>query len=307
VIFLVFSNGASDPICVAKIARLPGDNAGLDREVANLRAAQATWAAGSDSIPRVIAYEDYADTRILIKSALVGRPMDPAFVRRQPASCVEAVFEWLMNFHLATRGRGGDGKGWLTRVVEDPLARLASVSALFSEEKALIDQTRQLAVPLRAEPGPSVFEHGDLSSPNILVSRAGAVRVLDWELAEPRGLPAVDLFFFLTYVAFACQGAKALEDYLAAFHDAFFGSAAWARPHVAAYAEKLQLSSQVVRSLFVMCWSRYVANLLTRLNGLSTDSEGAPDKETVAWLKQNRYFALWKYAVQHADDLKLVN
>lgn len=57
--------------------------------------------------------------------------------------------------------------------------------------------------PLRSMQLPLVFEHGDLSYPNLLLLPTGEPGVLDWELANPDGLPACDLFLFLTYVAFS--------------------------------------------------------------------------------------------------------
>ena len=44
--------------------------------------------------------------------------------------------------------------------------------------------------------------------PNLLTMHDGRVGVVDWELAQANSLPAVDVFFFLTYVAFSQRRAK---------------------------------------------------------------------------------------------------
>jgi hypothetical protein len=148
---------------------------------------------------------------------------------------------------------------------------------------------------------PLVFEHGDLSHPNIMLLKDGAPGVVDWELAEPRGIPTYDLFFFLTYIAFASQSARKGGEHLAAFQAAFFGRAAWARPYVAAYAARLHLPPHTLTPLFVLCWARYMTSLLLRLDAAPTSGRLA--RETADWLRANRYYALWRHAVTNVRAL----
>jgi hypothetical protein len=146
-----------------------------------------------------------------------------------------------------------------------------------------------------------VFEHGDLSHPNIMLLRNGEPGVVDWELADPRGLPTYDLFYFLTYIAFASQNARKGGEHLAAFQAGFFGHAAGARPYVAAYAGRLRLPPHTLTPLFVLCWARYMTSLLQRLD--AAPATGRLAAETADWLRANRYYALWRHAVQHARAL----
>jgi len=307
VIFLVLDEGVPDPVLVAKVPRLKGDHGCLDRERANLRAVQAVRPGGFRSIPRVVAYEDYVGSRILVESGLAGQPMNSKFVRRQPLTCLEVVCTWLINLHLETAKLSRETPDWFDRLVERPLRHFEYVFPLLPEEERLIENTRALARAVRLSEVPLVFEHGDLSSPNILVSHGGDAGVLDWELAEPRGLPAADLFFFLTYIAFARKDAKTQKGYLAAFDEAFFGKNAWVGPYVERYAERLQLSAEILRMLFVLCWSRYVTRLVVRLGGPGGGANGPLRHETADWLRQSRYFALWRHAVDHIDKVSLVN
>ena len=302
VIFFILAKGGADLLLVVKIPRLPGDTRHLDREVANLRLVHTARTGGFDSIPRVVAYEDYEDSRLLIETALAGQTMSPTLVRRQPKACIQTVLAWLIELHLATAKCSDDVANWYTCLAERPLDRFETAFPLDAEETRLISRTRQLAAPLHDARVPLVFEHGDLSSPNILLQQDGRPGIVDWELAEPQGLPAVDLFFFLTYVALAQQRARKLRDDLAAFHQAFFGSTAWARPHLVRYAERLQLPPRMLRALFVLCWSRYMTNLVMRLHN-PYGAEERLAQETVAWLRTNRYYALWRHTVAHAGEL----
>jgi hypothetical protein len=148
-----------------------------------------------------------------------------------------------------------------------------------------------------------VFEHGDPSDPNLLTLKNGDAGVVDWELAQSNSLPLVDAIFFLTYVAFSRRRARRPAEYLTAFQEAFFGPSAWAAPYLLRYARNLGLRQESLTPLFVLCWVRY----LTKLMGRLAPRKGQPlPSETVAWLRANRYYALWQYSVEHAHELNWV-
>ncbi|MFQ6099223.1 MAG: phosphotransferase, partial [Armatimonadota bacterium] len=274
----------------------------LEREAANLRAVQATRPGGFDSIPRIVAFEEYAGRPILVETALVGQPMNRQTVQRDPETCCTTVINWLMEVQQATCSSTRDDPHWFERLVEKPLSHFASVFPSSADETQLLERTRKLVAPLRRVSLPLVFEHGDLSHPNLLLLKGGGAGVVDWELAEPRGLPVCDLFFFLTYAAFALGSARSTDGYLPAFHAAFFGPSAWARRYVLAYAERLSVPSHLLTPLFAACWARYVAGLLIR-RGDDRHSRGPLTLDTAAWLRANRYYALWRHTVARVDEL----
>jgi hypothetical protein len=315
VVFLVLAPGKPEPLLVAKLPRLAGSasapangaeqnqatSASIEREVANLRAVQAGRTGGFDSIPRVVAFEEYLGRPILVETALVGSPLDPAAVRHDQARACQALVGWLAELPRPVRSADQGEVGWFNRLVERPLRHFERVFPLSVEEQRLLERTWELLAPLRDVDLPLVFEHGDLSHPNIMLLKSGSPGVVDWELAEPQGLPTYDLFFFLTYVAFAARGANKGGEHLAAFHSAFFGHAAWARPYVAAYAGRLRLPPHTLTPLFVLCWARYMTSLLLRLDAAPVSGRLA--RETADWLRANRYYALWRHAVTNARAL----
>ena len=304
VVFLVLPQERPEPVLVAKVPRLAGASASVAREAENLQAIQASRPGGFDSIPRLIAFEMVAGHQLLVETALVGRPLDPGMVRRDVDGCCQVITRWLVELQQATRIPADSGNDWLVRLIERPLRYLERVFPLTAVEEKWLAQTWQWIEPLRQAQVPLVCEHGDLSHPNIFMLGNGQTGVVDWELAEPQGLPAYDLFFFLTYVAFARSRAHHSGSYLAAFHNAFFGPAAWTRPYVADYARQMSLSSRTLTSLFVLSWARYMANLLLRLDGGETGVEPKPlASETADWLRGNRYYRLWQHTVMHLDEL----
>ncbi len=299
VIVLLLPAGRAEPVLVAKLPRLAGDGAALAHEADVLRTIQAARPGGLDSVPAVIAFEDVSGYPLLVETALAGPPLDRAAVRRDPARACALGVDWLAD--VATPSRGTLDDAAFARLVSDPLAAFADGFPLAREDEARLTATRDSAERLRGAGLPLVLEHGDLSHPNLILRAGGGLGVVDWELAQLAGLPAHDLVFFLTYIAFARQDARTTAAQIAAFRSAFFGRDAWARPYVLEYAERLGLATEWLGPLFALCWARYTIRLWARVNA----AEGAPagNGERAAWLRDNRYYALWQYAIEHMGDL----
>lgn len=305
VICFILTEGRTGPIFVVKLPRLPGDNERLDREVSNLHIANHGRTEEDHSIPRIVAYEDYHAHRLLIETAVPGQPMSPAVVRRQPEGCIEAGLAWLLDLQrLPVDTRAPNKNDWYERLVEQPLQQFKTTLPPNAGAERLIEQTLALLQPFRRQELPLMLEHGDFSSPNILQDENGRVGVVDWELAEPAGLPAADLFFFLTYIAFARHNARKNAEYLDAFQRAFFGPQAWAGPYVRRYGEHGKLAREIRAPLFVATWGRYVAGLVLRLQESNETGKMVGD-ETVKWLQSNRYYLLWRYALEHTAALNI--
>jgi aminoglycoside phosphotransferase (APT) family kinase protein len=304
VLFAVLADRQIEPFLIVKVSRLPGDHDRLKREALNLEKAQAAWSAASDSVPSLIAYEECAGNQLLVETAQSGQKLSSLLKNGSSQHYVEGVVRWLTDFHQATQTRSRGDTDWYQRLVDDPLRHFQETLRLSSAEQELVEQTQRLIGTLKDNDIQLVFEHGDLGPPNILFADRERPGVVDWELAVPKGLPAVDLYFFLTLVGFVEKGAKTNAEYVSAFHEAFFGRSAWARPFVQRYAGSMGLSSETLRALFVVCWSRYVAGLVIRLHD-SDDSARSLDGVTAQWLRSNRYFTLWRHSVENFSDLKI--
>lgn len=306
IIAFILSKVDQAPVFVAKIPRLPDETNRLEREVACLNSVQGLRDGGFDSIPRLISYEDWGGTRILIETALPGQPMSPAIVRQDPEGCTESVIAWLEAVQSKSRTSNKEDKDYFQRLIIQPLEVLKTACSASPEDGVLLKKHLTLVDSLKEVDFSLVFEHGDLSSPNILIGQDAEIKVVDWELAEPKGLPAVDLFFFLSYIAFAKLNASDNQAYLKAFEDAFFGDKAWAKDHIQQYAKKMGLSNELLKPLFLQCWSQYLYGLVWRLDDSSTGMTAEPLKdETLQWLHSNRYYLLWEHTLTHYEDLNL--
>ncbi|MEZ4663922.1 MAG: aminoglycoside phosphotransferase family protein [Caldilineaceae bacterium] len=302
VVFLLISQRKATPVLVAKTPRLADATASISREAANLQQVQALRPQGFASIPQVVAYEEHCGRPLLVETALVGQPMDPSLIRQRRDHCCTAVVDWLLELQTPACVDMAPVADWYATLIEQPLHYLAERFPLSAQEENLLQITATLVKPLQTMRLPLPFEHGDVSHPNLFLLEDGSAGVVDWELALPVGLPACDLFFFLTYAAFAQAEASEQDSHLAAFKMAFGGTDAWAKAFVQSYAKAMKLPAAALTPLFVLTWLRYLVGLLSRLedaNGVT----GRFDDVTANWLRQNRYFALWQYAVEHAGEL----
>jgi hypothetical protein len=302
VIAIIMAEGNPDPVLVAKMPRLASFSESIRREAESLVAIQRSRLGGFDFIPRVVAFEEYRGLPILVETALIGKPMDPTAIRRGVASCCDALTSWLIGMRHSQPSLPRSDALWFERLAEGPLQQFAGQFPLSPNELRLLERTKELIAPLKGRSLSPVFEHGDLSHPNILLLKNGGVGIVDWELAEPNGLPTYDLFFFLTYVAMAVSRARANRAFVSAFHGAFFSRAAWARAYVRSYAERLQLPAYLLTPLFILCWARYTANLHNRVCRIE-DRQGPTKADAAAWLRTNRYYLFWQYAVANINKL----
>jgi aminoglycoside phosphotransferase len=305
VVFIILSEDRREPALVAKVSRLAGISESLEREYANLRKIQASRSQGFDSIPYVVTLDDIDDYPILVETALVGRQMDPPTVRKDPLNCIKSIFDWLIELQEATSVNDNTEADWFGRLVERPIHFFQQMVPLHGEEQGLVQKTQDLIGPLRNSALPLGFEHGDLSHPNVMWLKGGGPGILDWEQAEPRGLPVSDLFFFLTYVAFAKHGARENANHLPAIQAAFFGKDAWARSYVREYANRTQVPVYTLTPLFALCWLRYLVTQLKRLSGAGNQDRVVGD-DAIDWLRGNRYYRIWRYTIEHIDAIEWV-
>jgi aminoglycoside phosphotransferase len=294
---LLIPTGAVEPTLVVKMPRLAGDLEGIAREAAMLNFLREACPNASETVPRVLAFEA-GERPVLVETALAGPLVTPPMLRAAPSRYVDAVVRWLLT--LSAAGRNDGAQPSYRRLLEEPLQLLEAWFPPPGPEAELVARTLELTEPLREAGLPGLLEHGDLSHPNLIWLAGSRVGVVDWELGEEQGLPLHDLVFFLTYATFALRRARTADERVAAFHDAFFARGGWARARVAAYARELALEPELLTPLFVSCWARSVARLAVRI---ATEDAGPMSEEATAWIRGNRYHALWRHTIAHADAL----
>jgi aminoglycoside phosphotransferase len=228
VITLVFGERGHEPMLVAKTPRLAHDVDRLAHEAAMLEAADRTTAQSATAAPGLLAFDSSLRWPLLLETALPGRPISPAAVRRDPRGTVGRVAGALGALAEATARMAPPG--WYGSLIEQPLSALAAGGT--AATAALVETTLGVLEPLRGARLPLVLEHGDVSHPNLLLLPDGRIGLLDWERARDGGLPVSDLLFFLSYAARARRQER---------DEAFSGARGWATDHLVEYADRLGL------------------------------------------------------------------
>ena len=135
-------------------------------------------------------------------TALPGTPLHTLLNRRNYRRFAVQATDWLLELARCTRRADGpSGADGLADAVADFTAAFGPVL-----EPSLRARAEALASSLRVLP--RVCEHRDFGPWNVFVTRAGDLAVYDWESSEPVGLAGLDLHYFLTYLAFAFDGAR---------------------------------------------------------------------------------------------------
>jgi hypothetical protein len=202
VVGLVFGESDQSPRLIVKLARIAEATKALEREAANLRAVQELRSDRVRGVPQVLFLQKWAGQIVLGETALIGQPLYTRLRRDTCRDLALKVTEWLAD--LASRTQPSQrSKGW-ARLIEH------TVDEFEQNFGEMIDPAKMQATRAHlATLGdlPLVCEQRDCSPWNVLIDSAGELVILDWESAEPRGLPLLDLVYFLTYLMFFLDGA----------------------------------------------------------------------------------------------------
>lgn len=308
VLFIVREARSPTPRLVVKVPRLRDATSALAHEAAILELLEERLDTSRTSVPHLLGYDDGEAPSVLVESALNGRHLDPHVIRRATKRYVDAVVAWLE----AQPVTGRSDLASFERLIETPIQGFGSALQGVPDETWLAQRTLELLEPLRDADIPLVLEHGDLAHPNLIWSSEGQIGVIDWELADERGLPLQDLVFFLMYVASSSRdAAEHPERWARAFDGAFIDSGAWARPFVVREGARLGLDSSLLTPLFVACWARYTTRVVARVEGdpmIRPDAASAAARPPAApsvqaFVRADRFHALWKFAVDRADGI----
>jgi aminoglycoside phosphotransferase (APT) family kinase protein len=304
VVALVFADGDPRPRVVAKIPRAPGDDSGVLAEAEILRHLGSLGGA-VPGVPVVLGTVAVDGRTMLVETAVQGDALDPARVAQDPELAVAAASAFLSRLPQVRAAE--DNAGWYDRTVAEPLAALARFVPLDGEMEQLCARTHAVLAPLRDAGLPAVFEHGDLSHPNLFLGEDGrSLHVIDWERATAEGLPGHDLVFFLQYASQCLHGADTRLAQLAAFDDAFAGTRGWARPALAAHLAARDVPAELCGPLVVASWARTAATLVSRL-GADGAAAGSSAGAVADAVRGDRDVALWWHAVQRAEQGELVS
>lgn len=162
------------------------------------RAAQVLGKSSGLLIPEVLQFGDVGGVRLLVQSAVVGRPFKMIHSEAEIHAKVEFVVETVgaAFAQLVDRNARPEGEflGDICKRMRVALAD-AYIADVINQARAWQRQTKV----------GSTFCHGDLWFPNIIfpfadISSPGRIGLIDWEWARPDGVPGYDALHLVALV-----------------------------------------------------------------------------------------------------------
>ncbi|MDQ3492799.1 MAG: aminoglycoside phosphotransferase family protein [Chloroflexota bacterium] len=200
-LFFLYRGHETQPDVVVKVSQDPSRSHLLENAYLGLRRLEATEFGAAGRLPRPRFQGIIRGLALTGEEAVEGT----AFVRRSPGgpACPYADDAVAALIEL---GRNSVGRC--------PSAQVAEVLAEFLEQFLALyrpssDAGQHLQGQIEALSAagldiPLVFMHGDPGLQNLVIRSDGRLSLLDWENAEPAGMPLWDLFHFLrAYVVWA--------------------------------------------------------------------------------------------------------
>ena len=259
-----FPAQGEDPNLIVKLPREPALDARLENEARALRALEVVPAAAG-RVPRVLASGRHGGLSILAESAVVGRPFrDAGKGARGEAALLDAVA------FLGDLGRQ-------TQVPAEPAALAAELREILERFAVLYRIEPRHVLALEALVGsvadhdgtlPRVFQHGDPGIWNLLVTPSGEAAFLDWESAEPHGVPLWDLLYVLRSYVVSTGRLGGFRSRTEAFSRTFIRRSPLSTlvlDAVDGYRRAIDLPAALVYPLFVTCWMHRAVKEASRL------------------------------------------
>jgi len=285
VVALVFAEPHHRPWVAVKMPRVPEAATGLMREATTLQAIHSRRAGGVRGAPRVLFCQQRAGILTVGETALTGGVLSTVVKRSNFRDLALRATDWLSE--LAGRPHPCPRDRWWDRLIEPALTDFGEAFGPVID-RGMLRETREIVATLGALP--LVCEQRDFAPWNVLVTPTGELAVLDWESAELEGLPALDLIYFMSFLAFTLDGAVSpghLRESYRATLDPSTPTGAVLHECLARYAGRIGLDRAAIGPLRLLAWLLHSRSEYRRF---AADVAGRPTPDT---LRRSIFVALW--------------
>jgi SAM-dependent methyltransferase len=288
-VFLFGSEGGA-PQAIVKITRDASLNPRLENEWRALTILHERGIGSDDVRPRPLFFGVHGGLAVLGESAIAGSPFRERTHATEDCPYARAAIEWLLDLGTATVSRAReDARGALSEL-EARFQRFREIYRLEADEEDFL--AAQVAALTRSDNGfPLVFQHGDPGPWNLLITTAGKPAFVDWEAAEPHGMPLWDLFHFLRSYGLRVSRATGTREPLRSFAEQYLEESALARLLVLTtrrFCARTGLAEGLVEPLFYTCWVH---------RGLKEAATLPPER-----LASGRYLNILRLAIARRDS-----
>jgi len=256
VIFFIFKNSKNLPEFVTKITRESIFNYRLENEYQMLSNLLEYKILKSGTFPEPLSLDYHMNLACLSEKAVQGKP----FRDRTKASINCPVFlnaisllsQLGVNSTRLDKTKNSDTISGLSILINDFInvynPTKMQKDFLWEQFTALANNQKSL---------PSVFQHGDPGTWNMIVTENDKVILLDWESGESEGMPLWDIFyFFKTYVSWVSRVNLGYHTPIIT-SQYFIEKSDWVsflRDYINQYCTQIQLDVCLVKPLFYFTW-----------------------------------------------------
>jgi hypothetical protein len=182
---LVFDAADREPRVAIKFARVRGSTSAFEREGRGLAVARAAGGRVSAVAPRELGRVEADGHHAAVQEAARGMDLTAILAGGGPFEGKVAALELVV--------------GWLEQVARDTARPPQALAPL--RDRLVAGALRRWLPPTfaadlagRVAAVPAVLRHGDLGDDNVVIGTS--LTLLDWEWAQPAGLPLADLVYF---------------------------------------------------------------------------------------------------------------
>ena len=290
VLFFLFEGESEAPRYIVKMTRASNFNARLENEYRALALLQEKGVGDAATLPRPVFIGHHAGLAIVGETIVEGVPFRKRTKATADCPYGVAAANWLTELGATTADPTLATPAEAAARLRQLFADFVNIYRLTPAQHAFLERHINTIANSEA-PFPLVFQHGDPGTWNIMVTPNDQVAFLDWEAAEPKGMPLWDLFYFLrSYCTWAAR-LQGTRDTLAAFTRQFLAESSltpFLIESTRRYCERVQLAEHLVEPLFYTCWMHRALKEATRL---------APDK-----LQQGHYFNLLQVSMEKRNE-----
>jgi hypothetical protein len=271
---LVFRKGQRTPAYVIKMPRRSLSIPSLEREADLLERVHSRLEQPVEGIPQLVFLDSRGDFPAIGETHLPGAPLYTVMQPDRLGSLALQASHWLVQ--LVDSGPPQPQSSWWDQLVVPVLDGFEQGYRTVGGE-SLARAAQKILVKLG--PLPRAVEHRDFSPWNIFLSPDGSLSVLDWEGAEPEGLPFGDLIYFLSYWTFFAEKTLDSGQGPASYRRMLVGESPMGKiadACIEEYQQQTGLPSESLRPLRLLTWLRH-AVLERKLIENSTSCEPDPE------------------------------
>jgi hypothetical protein len=244
-----------------------------------------------ETLPQVVFQGHHHDLAIVGETVIDGVPFEQRSSGVADCRLAGAAATWLTELGAVTADPSAASPLQVAEALGTLFERFAQIYMLTPEQHDFL--AGQIATIGRSRSRiPLVFQHGDPGTWNIWVTPNERVAFLDWEAAEPQGMPLWDLFYFVrTYGAWAMR-ASSSGDVMKGFAAQFLNTTPFQRLLITAtehYRERVGVPAELIEPLFYTCWMHRALKESTRL--------------TAGDLERGHYFSVLSACIEQRETL----